>query len=449
MPAFDIGESIPPHTAHAVSVSLPTWKSNIGYEEGEEWVVSRMASGYPRFFIHKSIQAFAADIVARFGTPGSKAFLFPTRQIAARGVCFVKGRAPPEIAASLDTISLVLDKTNPATESLKPLCPEIHAILISQDGFSFVKQYWQHTGDGVSSRRAEFCHSLLKDGLLRLDDGISTPLPASPKPHKGPKRYERPPRARRQRRPDIQESSRFLEERFGRNLDVSFVQPAKSAIKRRIAGALHSNSELTTTPARPRDGHQHPRRGQPPRGRHLPFPQRHVRHLQHAPRPLAARPSASSLKASTSGARLFLDLDALEARLQSGERFLALFCEFPNNPLTCPDLPRIRALADRFDFAVVVDETIGTFANVNVLPYADVVVSSLTKIFSGDANAICFTLTSPYVLLAHYGELEWAEQFGVERDLVRISVGLEETEHIVNVFKAALKVAEESTGGRE
>lgn len=36
----------------------------------------------------------------------------------------------------------------------------------------------------------------------------------------------------------------------------------------------------------------------------------------------------------------------------------------------------------------MVDETIGNFVNVEVLPYADVVVSSLTKIFSGDANAM-------------------------------------------------------------
>jgi cystathionine gamma-synthase len=48
MPVIDLGESIPPDTAHAVSVSLPTWKANVGYEEGEDWVVKRMTTGYPR-----------------------------------------------------------------------------------------------------------------------------------------------------------------------------------------------------------------------------------------------------------------------------------------------------------------------------------------------------------------------------------------------------------------
>jgi cystathionine gamma-synthase len=36
----------------------------------------------------------------------------------------------------------------------------------------------------------------------------------------------------------------------------------------------------------------------------------------------------------------------------------------------------------------VVDETVGNIMNVHVLPYADVAVSSLTKIFSGDSNVM-------------------------------------------------------------
>jgi len=83
------------------------------------------------------------------------------------------------------------------------------------------------------------------------------------------------------------------------------------------------------------------------------------------------------------------DLDDLETRLAQGERFLAFFCEFPGNPLLkSPDLLRVRQLADRYDFGVIVDETIGNFLNVHVLPYADVVVSSLTKAFSGDSNVM-------------------------------------------------------------
>ena len=68
---------------------------------------------------------------------------------------------------------------------------------------------------------------------------------------------------------------------------------------------------------------------------------------------------------------------------------LALFTEFPSNPLLrCADLPRLRKLADKYDFLIVVDETIGNLVNFEVLPYADVVVSSLSKVFSGDSNVM-------------------------------------------------------------
>ena len=51
-----LGSSVPPFTPHAISVCLPTWKDNVGYEEGEKRVVDSMVTGYPRFFIHKSIK---------------------------------------------------------------------------------------------------------------------------------------------------------------------------------------------------------------------------------------------------------------------------------------------------------------------------------------------------------------------------------------------------------
>lgn len=53
--AVALGLPVPPYSAHAISVSLPTWKDNVGYEEGEKRVVDAMVSGYPRFFIHLSI----------------------------------------------------------------------------------------------------------------------------------------------------------------------------------------------------------------------------------------------------------------------------------------------------------------------------------------------------------------------------------------------------------
>ena len=68
---------------------------------------------------------------------------------------------------------------------------------------------------------------------------------------------------------------------------------------------------------------------------------------------------------------------------------LALFTDFPGNPnLRSADLPRLRALADLYHFPIIIDETVGHHLNVQVLPFADIVVGSLTKIFSGLANVL-------------------------------------------------------------
>ena len=83
------------------------------------------------------------------------------------------------------------------------------------------------------------------------------------------------------------------------------------------------------------------------------------------------------------------DLDKLEAKLAGGVHIQALYCEFPGNPLLIsPDLQRIRAMADKYDFVVVCDDTIGTAVNVNTIPYVDVVCTSLSKLFSGTYNVM-------------------------------------------------------------
>lgn len=53
-----------------------------------------------------------------------------------------------------------------------------------------------------------------------------------------------------------------------------------------------------------------------------------------------------------------------------------------------------------------------------------------------------FTLACPYTILAHYTELGWAAQYGVEEGLVRISVGMEDRDLLLHSFDAALKAAE-------
>ena len=59
----------------------------------------------------------------------------------------------------------------------------------------------------------------------------------------------------------------------------------------------------------------------------------------------------------------------------------------------------------------------------------------LTK---GPSLGTKFTLVSPYVQLAHYKELSWAESFGIPSHLIRVSVGLEDIEVLLGKFSKAL-----------
>jgi len=75
--------------------------------------------------------------------------------------------------------------------------------------------------------------------------------------------------------------------------------------------------------------------------------------------------------------------------LKSGLQLDALFTEFPGNPLLqSPNLLRLQELSQEYSFFLVVDDTIGTCANVSVLPQCDVVCTSLTKMFSGGCNVM-------------------------------------------------------------
>jgi len=61
------------------------------------------------------------------------------------------------------------------------------------------------------------------------------------------------------------------------------------------------------------------------------------------------------------------------------------------------------------------------------------------RVSKGPTLGTNFTLACPYVLLAHYDELDWAESLGVSRYLVRVSVGLEDPDDLIARFDQALE----------
>ena len=87
--------------------------------------------------------------------------------------------------------------------------------------------------------------------------------------------------------------------------------------------------------------------------------------------------------------------------LKQLESISTIFLEFPSNPLLdLIDLKELQQIANQKNAIIVLDDTITTFYNADLTPYCDILVTSLTKSFSGYGNvcagSLCFSSYSPF-----------------------------------------------------
>ncbi|WFD34831.1 cystathionine gamma-synthase [Malassezia cuniculi] len=525
--AIPLGEPIPPNEKHAVSVSLPRWQDVVDYEEGR--ISDILKTGYPRFFIHRSIQQLANVLKCKFGRPDEQAILFPSMQSASECRDFIRefsrragGTCDPQVRivrfcvlAQAAPDGSAPDCVQASNSSEAPI--QLHCVLFPGDLWPHAKAFWQHTGLGISSRLADECLRILahNESILGgcseiLKDGRRG-LPAVPARGGGfgRSRYQRPmtssifaPASSEPSRAaspapstststsssstsasmfmsaiDHQEDeltvehAMYVEERFGRNLPFEQASLAKCALRRRIAGTLLSSGGLedalgsapvasvrhggiseddvylfATGMASIYSAHQVAMLERAvaqetpdftPSDCEAYIKKRGDLSFVRAPFAIGKAicfgfPYTDTLKILQKwgpGCHFFghgtdKDLDALEEMLENYPRdeppVVSLFCEFPSNPLLrSADLVRLRRLADKHGFVIVIDETIGNFVNVDVLPYADMVVSSLTKVFSGECNVMGGSLvlnpksaraaTLRNVLKVRYEDTQWPE----------------------------------------
>ncbi len=302
-----------PATRHAVSVCLPTWADNVGYERAETRVVGRMQCGYPRFFLHPDIQALFRICQEKFATGGECCFAFPSRRVAERCVHFV--RAQKGVEARIHPFGV----------------GDVSCVVVEASAREQLRAYWQHTGQIVSSRVAE-----------RL---LANRRPTS----------------------DGANEKSAIRERVANQMGVEpadvWLFPSGMAA---IETAFRVFQRLRPTAKSVQFGF--------PYVDSLKVQERCGRGVHFFPR---------------GGAAELVQLGQIAA----SEPLLGLFCEFPGNPLLASaDLRGIDALAQKHDFPVLVDDTLGALVNVDVLPVADVVTCSLTKFFSGGGNVIAGSL---------------------------------------------------------
>lgn len=187
--------------------------------------------------------------------------------MAARCITFFMSQVPTLVAGKdlriVDLSPVMVAPDGRIKHNEARLRPVVSAVFFPRIHNKVAKTFWQHSGDGISSRRAEFCHRAFDEGLLlaTVDESTEAPIVSSLMLGKGPRRYQKgrssysPHQTQYHGDKDQsivkviasaegKEYVQFVEERFGRNLDLSLAANAKVAIRRRIAGALTADVEL-------------------------------------------------------------------------------------------------------------------------------------------------------------------------------------------------------------
>lgn len=324
--AEDLGATIP-DSPHAVSVCLPTWADIIGYEEKDPRVIDRLRSGYPRFFLHPLIEQVRRKLAPATG--------HDTLPFAGEEPAWECARLTGGEAREVDGI---------------------WAAFFSHDRLPEARAYWQHAGRILSTRAAE---DWLNKGVLHSAD------------------------------PDLEKTfTERLAKWIGAPASHIHLHPSGMA-------AIYAAFQCVS------------RRRQ--RGRLVMFGFPYTDTLK-----ILQKYGADHVFFPRGDAE---DLRHLQALLER-ETVAGIFCEFPGNPLLItPDLPALHSLSRAYEVPIVVDDTIGTSFNVDALPCADLVATSLTKAVSGEGDVMAGALTiNPGGLCSEFAATTYTDRIYV-RDL--------------------------------
>jgi cystathionine gamma-synthase len=370
-----------PFDEHACSVSLPTWSSVVGYEEGDIKVTSALHSGYPRFVYHPYVVQLMQVVLDKFSPDGKEdCLVLPTKEATLRCQAFLQQAL--EKASTVDnalierpdattTSTATVDNSRIRTVSIPEV--NVHAVLFPAETTAGMeaKAYWQHTGELVSSRRAE---QALKNLGFKVKQRVTCcPIEGTPAIHHSCDEETN----------EISSGNKNYWHGQLQDRIVGWTGVPKENVFLTSSGMQTIYMALRSSRRRQLQ--------KDPNGRGgtsvvYGFPY------------LDTLKMLSRSEVCPGGIEFFgkgddLDLQLLERLLEQrkSSRWSALVTEIPSNPLLqCPDMEKLRELADAHDFCLVVDDTIGNFLNVDLIDsgLADVVCTSLTKLVSGRGDAM-------------------------------------------------------------
>jgi cystathionine gamma-synthase len=471
----ELGKPIP-ESPHAISVALPRWQDVTGYEEGRPDVLGKLSTGYPRFVVHSLVRALAS----RLGGEGS-CLPFPSLRAAYLCVGFIR-------RMSEERVRIVSDRG-------------VYGVVTTEAGRPYLKAFWQHTGLIVSSRQAEAIltgrmngdedaavRRSLRQHLAGFYDCAPDDVFLAPSGMAAQFAAFQTVRSFRPGQPTAQLGFPYvdtlkLQQKLG---DGGFLLHDLGHIEADLFRLLERQplaACFCEIPGNPLLGSADLRKIAPLlRANRVPLV---VDDVVATPYNVDLGPHADLI--ATSLTKYFVG---------TGDAMGGALIVNPRSPLYAELKPLARAQHEELlwgEDAAILDTHAGTFPermrvhNRNGLAIAERLRShpqvervwypkwecreayevvrrpdggygSLISFLPVqaetraarvyDAMAVCkgpslgttFTLACPFTLLAHYGELDWAESCGVSRYLIRISVGLEDPDDLWRRLDAALKL---------
>ncbi|KAI9593096.1 pyridoxal phosphate-dependent transferase [Syncephalis fuscata] len=365
---LSFAKTTPINNLHAISVSFPAWKNYIDFYEDNSYLFSILNIGYPRYVVHYRVKQLAKECLKQLeiDTSNNNFMLLLTRE-----ACELCRNAIYKQRAIKSNNSI---RDDVIVDTLKFGKYDVHIIVYPMEDAEFVRKYWTYTGVGISTRFADFC--LNEVGIYKPDVSLEHNV-------------------------DLEAIS--LQTPPTDHLPADQVDKAKQLIQQRLVNVLHAtysdaddgNTEFTR---------QHPSALALNENNVYLYPcgMNAIFHLNRlfVLGSFVFTDSHKILELVGTDCLFFgygseEEIDELEKILNdpTQDPIISIFCELPTNPLLMsPNVRRLSALADKFNIPLLIDATVGGFSNSQLLPFVDVMIVSLSKLFSGECDLLAGSL---------------------------------------------------------
>ncbi|CAN8099395.1 unnamed protein product [Discula destructiva] len=346
------GHSCPPEGPHTITTHMPGWDTAIRFRDGDASLFAKLRSIYPRFSPFGLARQLCAALGQKLGLvageQGLVMFTDPTTFAAHRTYALSDHRKEHK-----------LSEDNLAFHVVDVHGVRLYCVSYPMNKTPGIMGVWQNTGTGLSTRTCE--------ELLKYVDSDFTLVPLEP-------------------HSDLLPQPTYLPE-----------CEAHGGVRRRVRDLLH-RAPIDPDKVKVAEDDVY-------------LYSTGMAAIYNANRFLVKRDPGTILvlgslfhntwdlfEESPGGMKHFGDCGAaggvvekleawLEEHYKAGKTVSYIFLEFPSNPIAVsPDLKSLCKITTKYAIPVFIDDTIGSFASIDMLPYADLLISSLTKSFSGYAD---------------------------------------------------------------